>query len=60
MTDFIRSERLLEPQEIDRIACEAPSALMLFQEAAAQIPLPERPHLADWIDQFQRQLENMA
>lgn len=60
MTDFIRSERLLEPEEIDRIECEAPSALMLFQEAAAKIPLPERPHLADWIDQFQLQLENIA
>ena len=57
MTDLIRAERLLPSNEIDRIATEAPKALKLFQEAAADIPLPDRPHLADWIAQFQRQLE---
>ena len=57
MTDFIRSERLLPADEIDRIEAEAPTSLRLFQETAAEIPLPERPHLADWIARFQHQLE---
>lgn len=57
MTDFIRNERLLPAGEIDRIEAEAPTSLSLFQEAAAEIPLPERPHLADWIARFQHQLE---
>lgn len=60
MTDFIRAEQLLPAGEIDRIAHEAPTALRLFQDAAAHIPLPERPHLADWISQFNAQLELAA
>lgn len=60
MTDFIRAEQLLPAGEIDRIAHEAPTALRLFQDAAADIPLPERPHLADWISQFNAQLELAA
>jgi hypothetical protein len=59
MTDFIRAEQLLPEGEIDRIA-RAPTALRLFQDAAADIPLPERPHLADWISQFSAQLELAA
>ena len=42
---------------IDRIEADAPTSLKLFQEAAAEIPLPERPHLADWIESFQQQME---
>ncbi len=57
MTDFIRAERLLPDGEIDRIEAEAPTSLKLFQDAAAEIPLPERPHLADWIESFQQQME---
>lgn len=57
MTDFIRGERLLPADEIDRIEADAPTSLRLFQEAAAEIPLPERPHLSEWIERFQRQLE---
>lgn len=57
MTDFIRAERLLPDGEIDRIEAEAPTSLSLFQEAAAEIPLPERPHLADWMERFRHQLE---
>ena len=60
MTDFIRAERLLPENEIERITRETPTALKLFQEAAAEIPLPDRPHLADWIEQFQHQLEIAA
>ena len=44
-------------QIADRIEADAPTSLKLFQEAAAEIPLPERPHLADWIESFQQQLE---
>lgn len=57
MTDFIRSERLLPAEEIDQIERDAPTALRLFQEAAADVPLPERPHLEDWIKKFHAQME---
>jgi hypothetical protein len=52
MTDFIRHERLLPADEIDRIERDAPLDLIRFQDVAAGIPLEERPTMRDWLDRF--------
>lgn len=52
MTDFIRHERLLPAEEIDRIEREAPLDLVRFQDVAAGVPLDERPTMRDWINRF--------
>ena len=52
MTDFIRHERLLPIDEIDRIMREAPLDLVRFQDVAAGMPLEERPTMRDWIERF--------
>lgn len=52
MTAFIRAERLLPGDEIDRIVRDAPTELTRFQDVAAAIPLAERPTLGSWLDRF--------
>ena len=52
MTAFIRAERLLPGDEIDRIVRDAPTELIRFQDVAAAIPLAERPTLGSWLDRF--------
>ena len=52
MTDFIRHEALLPPDEIDVIIREASADLKLFQHVAAQVPLPERPAMSEWLERF--------
>lgn len=52
MTAFIRQERLLPGDEIDRIIRDAPTDLIRFQDVAAAIPLAERPTMRDWLDRF--------
>lgn len=52
MTEFIRAERLLPATDIDAIVAEAPADLIRFQDAAALVPIEERPPLRDWLDRF--------
>jgi hypothetical protein len=52
MTDFIRHERLLPADDIDRIISEAPLDLIQFQDVAASIPIDERPTMRSWIERF--------
>ena len=52
MTQFIRQERLLPADEVDRIARDAPTELIRFQDVAGAIPLDARPTLASWLDRF--------
>jgi len=52
MTDFIRREALLPASEIEAIVAAAPADLIRFQDAAALIPLAERPAMTDWLDRF--------
>ena len=52
MAEFIRHERLLPADEIDRIEQNAPLDLIRFQDVAAGIPVEERPTMRDWIDRF--------
>ena len=52
MTDFIRHERLLPPDEVDQIEREAPLDLIRFQDVAAGIPVEDRPTMQDWIERF--------
>ena len=52
MTMFIRQERLLPVDEIDRIVRDAPTELIRFQDVAAAIPIDTRPTLASWLDRF--------
>ncbi|MDX3911157.1 MAG: hypothetical protein QHC67_15260 [Sphingobium sp.] len=52
MTDFIRREALLPASEIEAIVAEAPADLIRFQDAAALIPLAERPAMTDWLERF--------
>ncbi len=56
MTLFIRHERLLPPDEIDRIVRDAPTELIRFQDVAATIPVGERPTMRDWLDRFDASL----
>lgn len=52
MTDFIRHERLLPADAIDRIERDPPMDLIRFQDVAAGIPLEEHPTMRDWLDRF--------
>ena len=54
MTDFIRTEGLLDPGEIDDIELTAPTDLIAFQERAARVPLAERPAMTSWLERFQQ------
>ncbi|MGF7151521.1 hypothetical protein FHS96_005187 [Sphingomonas zeicaulis] len=49
---FIRAERLLSPEEVDDIWRNAPTELIRFQDAAALIPVTERPTMEEWIADF--------
>ena len=52
MTDFIRDERLLPPDEIDAIIAMAPAALLRFQDAEGQFALDKRAELSAWLKWF--------
>jgi hypothetical protein len=52
MTDYIRSEGLLPPDEIDEIIAAAPLALVRWQEAQAALPAQDRPDLIRWLTLF--------
>jgi len=52
MTDFIRHERLLPADEVDRIWHDAPLDLVRFQDVAAGVAIEERPTMRDWLERF--------
>lgn len=52
MTDFIRAERLLPPDEIDVIIAMAPVALVRFQDAEGNFPVEKRTELSVWLKWF--------
>lgn len=52
ITDFIRAEHLLAPDEVNDIWVNAPTELIRFQDAAALIPITERPTMEEWIADF--------
>ncbi|EHJ60649.1 hypothetical protein NSU_2385 [Novosphingobium pentaromativorans US6-1] len=52
MTDYIRDQRLLDPDEVDQIIAGAPVDLVEFQTAAAAVPLEDRQPMRDWIERF--------
>jgi len=60
MTDFIRAEAPLPPAEIARIERLAPKDLIRFQDAAALIPITERPTMEEWIAEFNAGLKDAA
>ena len=60
MTDFIRAERLLPADEIDRIIADAPADLVRFQQAAGDIAIESRPTLESWLERFHTQHRSKA
>jgi hypothetical protein len=60
ITDFIRAERLLAPEEIGAIIRSAPAELVRFQDAAALIPIAERPTMETWLAEFNAGLKEAA
>lgn len=60
MTDFIRAEELLPAADIDAIIHDAPADLIRFQDVAAHVPLPDRPAMAEWLEQFNAGLKEAA
>lgn len=52
MTDYIRAQGLLPSAEIDAIRAAAPSALVAWQNAQADVPITERAALAEWLAMF--------
>lgn len=52
MTDFIRAEQLLPPDEIDAIIAMAPGALVRFQDAEGNFPVEKRAELSAWLKWF--------
>ncbi|MFB9060506.1 MULTISPECIES: hypothetical protein [Sphingobium] len=60
MTEFIRTRRLLDSAEIDRIIATAPLDLVRFQDVAADIPIEERPTMRQWIDRFNEGIDRLA
>lgn len=52
MTDFIRQERLLPNDEIDRIVNRATKHLAGFQKKAAAQPVETRPTMSSWLESF--------
>lgn len=52
ITDFIRAEQLLPGAEIDAIRRDAPTELIRFQDAAAIVPVTERPTMEAWLESF--------
>lgn len=53
MTIYIRDKGLLPAEQIELIRERAPKALIRWQEAQAEIPIGERPPIAEWIDFFE-------
>ena len=53
MTQFIRDQGLLAPDEIDRIIARAPRDLLDFQAVAARVPLERRAAMRDWLARFE-------
>lgn len=60
MTDFIRAERLLPTSEFEAIIRDAPTELINFQQAAALVPLQERPTMEEWLRHFHAGLQEAA
>lgn len=60
MTEFIRQEGLLPPDEIDAITAEAPIDLVQFQDVAASVELENRAPMADWLARFNRHFDEIA
>jgi hypothetical protein len=60
MTDFILAERLLSEGEIDAIVAKAPLELVQFQDAAAIVPIEERPTMASWLERFNAGMREAA
>src|SRR3546814_13359560 len=60
MTDFIRAEELLPAADIDAIIRDAPADLIRFQDVAPPVPPPDRPALAEWLEQFNPCLKEAA
>lgn len=52
ITDFIRAEGLLSVDEVVAIVRDAPTDLIRFQDAAALIPVTERPTMEEWFAEF--------
>ena len=52
MTDLIRDEQLLPPDEIDAIIAMAPAALVRFQDAQGNFPIEQRAELSAWLKWF--------
>lgn len=52
MTDFIRQNHLLSPEEIDEIIAMAPAALLRFQDAEGNFPVHVRAELSAWLKLF--------
>lgn len=52
ITDFIRAEQLLPSEEIDSIIRHTPAELLRFQDAAALVPVMERPTMEEWLADF--------
>ena len=60
MTAFIRLHALLDPTDIDDIVAGAPVDLVRFQDAAAGLPIDERPALGEWIERFNAGVTQLA
>ena len=60
MTAFIRLHALLDTAEIDDIVAGAPVDLVRFQDAAAALPIDERPALGEWIERFNAGVTQLA
>jgi hypothetical protein len=60
ITDFIRAEKLLPAADIDAIIRAAPTDLIRFQDAAALIPIAERPAMSEWLERFNAGLRQAA
>lgn len=54
ITDYIRQQGLLPPDEIDEIIAMAPEALVRFQAGQASAPVGERADLGKWLTLFDR------
>lgn len=57
---FAGGEELLPAADIDAIIHDAPADLIRFQDVAAHVPLPDRPAMAEWLEQFNAGLKEAA
>lgn len=60
MTAFIRAERLLPHEEIDRIVRSAPAQLLAYQAAAARLSLGDREPMSGWLERFNAGVDQIA